>query len=72
MHIHTDNSFQGCDTESRPELVCNGDRAQVSKSPDVVGMQNENQPNMFFFSLKGLIGMWFYDIKQKSAKTLTD
>ena len=72
MHIHSDNSFQGCDTEACPELECNGDRAQVSQSPDVVGMQNEKQPNMFFLSLKRLIGMWFYDIKQKTAQTLTD
>ena len=54
-------------------------RAQVSQSPDVVGMQNENQLNIFLLSidltlisLKRLIRIWFYNIKQKSAKMLTD
>ena len=45
MHINIDCSFQGCDTESCPEPVCNGDTAQISQSPDVVHVQNEKQAN---------------------------
>ena len=45
MHINIYCSFQGCDTESCPEPVCNGDTTQISQSPDVVHVQNEKQTN---------------------------